>query len=77
MKNVIKFEILAKLHGLSVNKNEHGYLDPKTKIASIFHDEQQAIIDRLEHDPASANCAAAMLQHVLDNQVVKKDAVAA
>ena len=73
----IEFEILAKLHGLSVNKNEHGYLDPKTKLACIFHNEQQAIIDKLEHDLASANCAARMFKHVLDNPVVKKEAVAA
>ncbi len=76
MKIDNEFELLATRHGLSLNKNEHGYLDPKTKLASIFHNEQQAIIDKLEHDLASANCAARMFKHVLDNPIVKKEAVA-
>jgi hypothetical protein len=67
-----KFEILAKLCGLSVHQNERGYTDPKTTLARIFWDAQQTKIDKLGHDLISANCAAKMFQVALDNPVVEK-----
>ena len=76
MKNTIKFEILAKLHRLSVNKNEHNYLDSKTQLAHIFWDAQQSKIDRLEQEVCDLSFAARAFKHVLDNPVVKQDAVA-
>ena len=70
-----EFEILAKLHGLSVNKNEYNYLDPKTIMAQTFWDAQQVKIDRLEQEVCDLSFAARAFQHVLDNPV--KEAVAA
>jgi hypothetical protein len=64
-----EFEILAKLHGLDINKNNHNYLNPNTELANIFWQAQQVKIDKLTHDLVSADCAARMLAHVLDNPV--------
>lgn len=64
-----KFEILAKLHGLDVTKNDYGYAMHTTEICHAFYDSRQKEIDKLEHDLASANCAARMFKHVLDNPV--------
>lgn len=61
-----KFDILAKLHGLSLNKNEHGYLDPKTKLAHIFYYARQYEIDMLEHDLRNEKCASIMLSEALN-----------
>ena len=77
MKNAIKFEILAKLHGLSINKNEHNYLDPQINLAKVFWDAQQAKIDKLNQEVCDLSFAARAFKHVLDNPVVKKEAVAA
>ncbi|MFA6904406.1 MAG: hypothetical protein WC236_15130 [Gallionellaceae bacterium] len=72
-----EFEILAKLHGLGTDKTNDEYHDLRTDCAKVFWDAQQVKIDKLEHDLASANCANRMFQHVLDNPVVKKEAVPA
>lgn len=63
-----RFEILAKLYGLDVNKNEHNYLNPITEMCHTFYNAHQVKIDQLEHDMASAICAARMMASVLDNQ---------
>lgn len=70
-----EFEILAKLHGLSVNKNGHNYIAPITIVAKEFWDAQQVKIDRLTQEVCDLTCAARMFQHVLDNPV--KEEVAA
>lgn len=72
-----RFEILAKLHGLEINKNEHNYLNPVTVIAHEFYDSRQKEIDDLKQEVCDLTCAARMFQHVLDNPVEKKEAVAA
>ena len=70
--NIVKFEILAKLNGLDINKNEHKYLNPKTELAWIFYDARQAEIDKLKQEVCDLSCAARMFQHVLDNPVQNK-----
>ena len=53
-----EFEILAKLHELDLNKNSHNYLNPKTELAHIFWDAQQAKIARLEHELKNEQCVS-------------------
>jgi len=66
-----EFEKLAKHHGLSINKNEHGYLDPKMKLAQIFYDARQTEIDFLKHDLANEKCANVLFEQ-LHNNLIKK-----
>lgn len=72
-----KFEIMAKLHGLDLNKNEHNYLNPTTEMCHAFYDARQQEIDGLKQEVCDLSCAARMFQHVLDNPVTKKDQVTA
>ena len=65
MKIDNEFELLAIRHGLSLNKNEHGYLDPKMKLAHIFYYSRQHKIDMLEHDLRNEKCASAMLSEAI------------
>mgnify|MGYP003416849630 CR=1 len=65
MKIDNEFEIIAKLHGLSVNKNDHNYLDPKTELAWIFWFAQQVKINKLEHDLKNEQCASRILSDIV------------
>lgn len=72
-----RFEILAKLYGLDLNKNEQNYLNPTTEMCYAFYDARQKEIDGLKQEVCDLSCAARMFQHVLDNPVAKKETVAA
>lgn len=63
-----KFEILAKLHGLDVSKNEHNYLNPKTELARTFWDAQQVEIDKIKQELFDVTFEAKAFKYVLDNQ---------
>ena len=65
MKIDNEFEIIAKLHGLSVNKNDHNYLDPKTELAWIFWFAQQVKINNLEHDLKNEKYASRILSDIV------------
>jgi hypothetical protein len=73
----IEFEILAKLKGLGTDKTNDEYHDLRTDCAKVFWDAQQVKIDKLTQEVCDLTCAARMFQHVLDNPVVKKEAVEA
>lgn len=67
----MKFEILAKLHGLSLNRNESNYLDPKTELACIFYDSRQDEINTLRHDLIDTTFAAKAYKLALDTKEIK------
>jgi hypothetical protein len=67
-----EFETLATLHGLSLNKNQHNYLDPKTQLAYIFWNSsrnyKQDEIYQLKQELCDMTFAANAYKHLLENK---------
>ena len=69
----MNFDDMAKIHGLDLNKNANGYLNPKTQLARIFYDARQAEIDKLVHDLASEKCACNIFQHLAGKELEREN----
>lgn len=72
-----RFEILAKLHGLDLNKNEHNYLNTTTEMCHTFYTARQSENLKLALDIARAASCFDDLQSAPAGSVVWHEAMAA
>jgi hypothetical protein len=70
-----KFEILAKLHGLDVSKNEHNYLNHTTEMCHAFYTANQSENLQLSLDIAQAAACFDDLQSSPMSRVIWPDSM--